>query len=126
MSGCIQAGLDEVQEQQEVIRDYVAVIAEVAVTLEPGTEDITEREEKFEALIPRCDCAIALLGLDDRPASMAGKHAGEYTAQNGSTPDGPSGSVAYVDRSARETTSSKSAVVTKGMSHAPTKIGPRA
>jgi hypothetical protein len=27
------------------------VIAEVAATLEPGTEDITERQEKFEALI---------------------------------------------------------------------------
>jgi hypothetical protein len=27
------------------------VIAEVAATLEPGTADITEREEKFEALI---------------------------------------------------------------------------
>jgi len=36
-----------------VIRGYVAVIAEVAATLEPGTEDITEREEKFEALIDR-------------------------------------------------------------------------
>ncbi len=34
-----------------MIRDYVAVIAEVAATREPGTEDITEREEKFEALI---------------------------------------------------------------------------
>ena len=27
------------------------MIAEVAATLEPGTEDMTEREEKFEALI---------------------------------------------------------------------------
>jgi hypothetical protein len=36
-----------------VIRGYVAVIAEVAATLEPGSEDITEREEKFEALIDR-------------------------------------------------------------------------
>jgi hypothetical protein len=27
------------------------VIAEVAATLEPGTEEITERQEKFEALI---------------------------------------------------------------------------
>ena len=53
LSGCIQAGLDEVKEQQEVIRGYVAVIAEVAATLEPGTEDITEREEQFEALIDR-------------------------------------------------------------------------
>ena len=41
------------KEQQEVIRDYVAVIAEVAATLEPRTEDITERQEKFEALIDR-------------------------------------------------------------------------
>jgi hypothetical protein len=36
-----------------VIRGYVAVIAEVAATLEPGSEDITEREEAFEALIDR-------------------------------------------------------------------------
>ena len=35
MSGYIQAGLDEVQEQQAVIRQYVAVIAEVSATLEP-------------------------------------------------------------------------------------------
>ena len=34
-----------------MIRGDAAVIAEVAATLEPGTEDITEREEKFEALI---------------------------------------------------------------------------
>ncbi len=34
-----------------MIRGYVGVIAEVAATLEPGTEDITEREEKFAALI---------------------------------------------------------------------------
>jgi hypothetical protein len=31
----------------------VGVIAEVAATLEPGTEDLTERQEKFEALIDR-------------------------------------------------------------------------
>jgi hypothetical protein len=31
----------------------VTVIAEVAATLEPGTEDITERQEQFEALIDR-------------------------------------------------------------------------
>ena len=36
-----------------MIREYVDVIAEVAATLEPGTEDITEREEEFEALIDR-------------------------------------------------------------------------
>ena len=34
-----------------MIRDYVAVIAEVAATLEPGAEDITERQERFESLI---------------------------------------------------------------------------
>jgi hypothetical protein len=36
-----------------VIRGYVDVIAEVAATLEPGSEDITERQEAFEALIDR-------------------------------------------------------------------------
>ena len=53
MAGCIKAGLDGVKEQQEVIREYVDVITVVAATLEPGSEDITEREEKFEALIDR-------------------------------------------------------------------------
>ena len=45
--------MDEVKGQQEVIREYVPVIAEVAAALEPGTEDITERREQFEALIDR-------------------------------------------------------------------------
>ena len=36
-----------------MIREYAGVIAEVAATLEPGIEDVTEREEKFEALIDR-------------------------------------------------------------------------
>jgi hypothetical protein len=36
-----------------VIRGYVDVIAEVAATLEPGGEDVTERQEQFEALIDR-------------------------------------------------------------------------
>jgi hypothetical protein len=53
LAGCIQGGLDEVKEQQETIRGYVEVIAEVAATLEPGTADITERQEEFEALIDR-------------------------------------------------------------------------
>jgi hypothetical protein len=53
LAGCIKGGLDEVKEQQAVIRGYVEVIGEVAATLEPGTEDITERQEKFEALIDR-------------------------------------------------------------------------
>ena len=53
LAGCIDRGLDEVKEQQESIREYVEVIEEVAATLEPGTEDVTERQEKFEALIDR-------------------------------------------------------------------------
>jgi hypothetical protein len=36
-----------------VIRGYVGVIAEVAATLEPGSGDITERQEEFEAWIDR-------------------------------------------------------------------------
>jgi hypothetical protein len=40
-----------------VIGEYVGVIAEVAATLEPGTEDIAEREEKFEALIDRFEAS---------------------------------------------------------------------
>jgi hypothetical protein len=34
-----------------VIREYVGLVGEVAATLEPGTGDVLEREEKFEALI---------------------------------------------------------------------------
>jgi hypothetical protein len=34
-----------------MIRDYVEVIAAVAATLEPGAEDGTERQERFEGLI---------------------------------------------------------------------------
>jgi hypothetical protein len=48
---CITTGLEKVEEQQATIRGYVEVIAEVAATLEPGTEDCTDREEKFEELI---------------------------------------------------------------------------
>lgn len=53
LAGCIDRGLGEVQEVQETIREYVGVIAEVAATLEPETEDCTERQEKFERLIDR-------------------------------------------------------------------------
>src|SRR3954471_10721758 len=51
LAGCIEGGLDGVKEQQEIIRGYVEVIAEVAATLGPGTEEITERQEQFEAMI---------------------------------------------------------------------------
>jgi hypothetical protein len=53
VAGCIDRGLDEVQSEQETIRDYVKDIAEVAATLEPGEETCADRQEKFEALIDR-------------------------------------------------------------------------
>ena len=53
MAGCIRSGLDEVEEEQEIIREYVGVVEAVAATLEPGTEDGTERQERFEELIDR-------------------------------------------------------------------------
>ena len=37
LAGCIDSGLDEVQSEQEVIREYVKDIEEVAATLEPGS-----------------------------------------------------------------------------------------
>jgi hypothetical protein len=51
LAGCIESGLDEVKEVQETIREYIGVITEVAATLEPGSEDSTDRQEKFEELI---------------------------------------------------------------------------
>jgi hypothetical protein len=51
LAGCITKGLDKVEEQQATIREYVGVVAEVAATLEPGTEDCMDRQEKFEQLI---------------------------------------------------------------------------
>jgi hypothetical protein len=51
LAKCIQNGLDEVEEQQETIREYVEVIAAVAETLDPETGDCMEREEQFEELI---------------------------------------------------------------------------
>ena len=40
-----------------MIGEYAGVIAEVAATLESGTEDISEREERFEALIDRFEAS---------------------------------------------------------------------
>jgi len=51
LAGCIRSGLDEVEEQQGIIRDYVEVIEAVAATLEPGAEDCMERQEQFEGWI---------------------------------------------------------------------------
>ena len=53
LADCIDRGLDEVKEVQDTIREYVKDVAEIAATLEPGTEDCTDREEKFEAIIDR-------------------------------------------------------------------------
>jgi hypothetical protein len=51
LADCIDRGRDEVQVEQETIREYVKDIKEVAVTLEPGEETCAARQEKFEALI---------------------------------------------------------------------------
>ena len=51
MADCINRGRDEVQVEQEKIRDYVKDIKEVAATLEPGEGTCADRQEKFEALI---------------------------------------------------------------------------
>lgn len=59
LAECITSGLDAVEEVQGTIREYVEVIAEVAATLEPGTEDCMDREEKFEELIDQFE------GTDD-------------------------------------------------------------
>ena len=51
MADCIDRGLDEVQVEQEKIREYVKDIKEVAATLEPGEGTCADRQEKFEELI---------------------------------------------------------------------------
>jgi hypothetical protein len=51
LAKCIKSGLDEVEDQQETIREYVEVIGAVAETLDPETGDCMEREEQFEELI---------------------------------------------------------------------------
>ena len=51
LADCIDRGLDEVRAEQETIRDYVKDIEKVAATLEPGTADCANRQEKFEKLI---------------------------------------------------------------------------
>jgi hypothetical protein len=53
LAGCIDRGLDEVQAEQETIREYVKDIAEVAATLEPGVETWADRREKLGELIDR-------------------------------------------------------------------------
>ena len=51
MAGCIKSGLDEVEERQKVIREYVEVVTAVSATLDPKTGDCMDREEEFERLI---------------------------------------------------------------------------
>ena len=53
MADCIDRGLDEVQAEQEKIKEYVQEIKEVAATLEPGEETGADRQEKFQELIDR-------------------------------------------------------------------------
>jgi hypothetical protein len=45
--------LDHVRTEQELIREYVKDIEEVAATLEPGAESCADRQEKFKGLIDR-------------------------------------------------------------------------
>ena len=49
--------MDHVRTEQEALRDYVGDLQEVAATLEPGRDDITTRQETFEALIERFERA---------------------------------------------------------------------
>jgi hypothetical protein len=72
-----------------VIRGYVGVIAEVAATLEPGTADITEREEAFEALIDRFEATedpirhgMATVMLSFLPGLFVGEEAYEAIQDN--------------------------------------------
>jgi hypothetical protein len=51
LADCIDRGLDEVQAEQEKIREYVEDIKEVAATLESGEETCADRQAKFEQLI---------------------------------------------------------------------------
>jgi hypothetical protein len=53
LADCIDRGLDEVQAEQETIREYVKDIKEVAAALEPGEETCAVRQRKFEELIDR-------------------------------------------------------------------------
>ena len=49
--------MDHVRAEQELIREYVKDIEEVAATLVPGTEGCEERRVKFEGLIDRFERA---------------------------------------------------------------------
>jgi len=53
LADCIDRGLDEVQAEQEKIREHVKDIEEVAATLESGAETCADRQEKFHELIDR-------------------------------------------------------------------------
>jgi hypothetical protein len=53
LAGCIDCGLEEVEAQQETIRDYVKDIEAVAATLDPAAGSCADRQEKFEELIDR-------------------------------------------------------------------------
>jgi hypothetical protein len=53
LARCIDRGLDEVEAEQETIREYVEDIKAVAAALEPGEETCADRREKFVELIDR-------------------------------------------------------------------------
>jgi hypothetical protein len=53
LADCIDRGRDQVQAEQEKIREYVKDINEVAATLVPGEQTCGDRREKFEGLIDR-------------------------------------------------------------------------
>jgi hypothetical protein len=53
LADCVHRGLDEVQVEQEKIRQYVKDVEEVAATLEPREETCADRQERFEELIDR-------------------------------------------------------------------------
>lgn len=53
MAGCIDRGLDQVRDEQETLRRYVAEVGEVAATLDPESGDVASRKETFEGLRER-------------------------------------------------------------------------
>jgi hypothetical protein len=57
LADCIDRGLDEVQAEQEKIREYVEDIKDVAATLDPGEQTCADRQEKFAELIDRFERA---------------------------------------------------------------------
>ena len=51
LADCIDRGLEQVQAEQEPIREYVKDLEKVAATLEVGGESCADRQEKYKELI---------------------------------------------------------------------------